>query len=113
MIGQDTDGLYEKLGAFLTAKWSCSKTQHDPDYCAQKYKTSAFKNRGSEGEINMGQRTMELVDFMVKEMKWTMVSCNGGNFGRMGDRREQQLVFRNDEFVQHGEEHIMVELRRR
>ena len=109
--GPDTDGLYEKLGAFLKGKWSCSKIEHDPEYCAQKYKTSAFKGRGSEGENNMGQRTMELVDFMVKEMKWTMVTCNGGNFGPRGDKREQQLVFRNDEFVQNGEEHIMVELR--
>ena len=39
------------------------------------------------------------------------VTCNTGNFGRKGDQREQQLVFRNDEFVQHGVDHIMVELR--
>ena len=33
------------------------------------------------------------------------------NFGLCGDKREQQLVFRNDEHVQHGTDHIMVELR--
>mmetsp|Transcript_56442 Transcript_56442/g.175098 ORF Transcript_56442/g.175098 Transcript_56442/m.175098 type:complete len:880 (-) Transcript_56442:72-2711(-) len=109
--GPDTGGIYGKLGKFLTLKWHCHKYQHDPDYCALKFSTNAFKSRGSEGENNMGMRTMELVDFMVKEMAWTMVTCNGGNFGRRGDKREQQLVFRNDEFVQHGEEHIMVELR--
>ena len=59
----------------------------------------------------MGLRTMELVDFMVKQCQWTMVTCNTGNYGRKGDQREQQLVFRNDEFVQHGVDHLMVELR--
>ena len=30
---------------------------------------------------------------------------------KTGDMREQQLIFRNDEFVQHGLDHIMIELR--
>ena len=54
---------------------------------------------------------MELVDFMVKTCAWTMVTCNGGNYGRTGKLREQQLVFRNDEHVQHGLDHVLVELR--
>ena len=70
-----------------------------------------LKARGEQGENNMGLRTMQLVDFMVKQRKWTMVGCKTGHFGVCGDKREQQLVFRNDEHVQHGTDHIMVELR--
>merc|ERR1719271_481214 len=59
----------------------------------------------------MGQCTMQLVDFMTLQCAWTLIACNGGNFGKRGDLREQQLVFRNDAHVLHGEDHIMVELR--
>ena len=38
----------------------------------------------------MGMRTMELVDFMVKQCAWTLVTCNSGNYGRTGTMREQQ-----------------------
>lgn len=109
--GEDKDSIFEKLGSFFKTAWRASQIQNDPHYCDLKFQTSAFKKRGSEGENNMGLRTMELVDFMVKQCQWTMVTCNTGNYGRKGDQREQQLVFRNDEFVQHGVDHLMVELR--
>eukprot|EP00971_Amphidinium_carterae_P206383 4095765-Amphidinium_carterae.1 len=99
--GANANGIHDRLSSFLQQKWNAFKTQADPDYCDLKYQTAAFRSRGYEGENNMGQRTMELVDFMVKELAWTMVTCNGGNFGFTGSEREQQLVFRNDEFVQH------------
>eukprot|EP00439_Symbiodinium_sp_Y106_P061959 s3343_g9.t1 len=109
--GTNSQDVFEKLSGFFTSKWKATKLKADPNYCELKFGTSAFKSRGSEGENNMGQRTMELVDFMVKECQWTMVTCNGGNFGRTGAKREQQLVFRNDEFIQHGADHLMVEIR--
>ncbi|CAE7459342.1 pme-5, partial [Symbiodinium natans] len=109
--GSNSQEIFDKLGSFFASKWQAKQVKADPDYCDLKYRTDTFKKRGGEGENNMGQRTMELVDFMVKECQWTMVTCNGGNFGRKGDKREQQLIFRNDEFVQHGADHIMVELR--
>lgn len=91
--------------------WGASRVQADPAYCDIKFQTNYFKKRGSEGENNMGLATMQIVDFMVKECAWTMLTCNASNFGCRGDLREQQLVFRNDEHVQHGENHVMVELR--
>mmetsp|Transcript_40343 Transcript_40343/g.94826 ORF Transcript_40343/g.94826 Transcript_40343/m.94826 type:complete len:894 (+) Transcript_40343:102-2783(+) len=109
--GPDTNGIYSKIGDFAKSQWGSSQVQADPLYCDLKFQTRAFQSRGFEGENNMGLRTMELVDFMVKQCQWTLVTCNGGNYGRKGDKREQQLVFRNDEFVQHGADHIMVELR--
>mmetsp|Transcript_53912 Transcript_53912/g.128407 ORF Transcript_53912/g.128407 Transcript_53912/m.128407 type:complete len:891 (+) Transcript_53912:55-2727(+) len=109
--GPDTGGIYGKLTEFAKSQWDAGEIEADPLYCDLKFKTSAFQVRGGEGENNMGLRTMQLVDFMVKQCQWTMVTCNGGNYGRLGDMREQQLVFRKDEFVQHGADHIMVELR--
>lgn len=109
--GPDTNGIYEKLAQWLKQTWKAKRVQADPAYCDLKFSLSAFKKRGSEGENNMGMRTMEIVDFMVQKCAWTMITCNGGNYGRYGDIREQQLVFRDDGHVQHGEDHIMVELR--
>lgn len=109
--GFDTDGIYGKIEDFIRKKWGGSRTTADKDYCDLKFSTSAFKKRGTQGENNMGMKTMELVDFMTKECAWTLLTCTGGNYGLTGSMREQQMVFRNDAFVQHGEQHIMVELR--
>jgi len=111
--GPNKGDIYSKLTNFVQAKWGGSQVQNDPVYCDLKYQTGAFKSRGSEGENNMGLKTMEIVDFMTQQCAWTLITCNGGNYGRKGDKREQQLVFRNDEHVQHGENHVMVELRDR
>merc|ERR1712014_215865 len=86
--GTDDGGIFQRLGEFVQSKWQAKQIDADPEYCDLKFSTSAFKGRGSEGENNMGMRTMELVDFMVKQCQWTMVTCNGGNYGRTGKRRE-------------------------
>lgn len=109
--GANTGGIYEKLANWLKSKWSCSQIRADPVYCDVKFSTNAFQSRGSQGENNMGLRTMEIADFMTKEMAWTLLTCTGGNYGRRGDKREQQMIFRNDEFVHHGDAHLMVEFR--
>eukprot|EP00931_Biecheleriopsis_adriatica_P068054 TRINITY_DN4208_c1_g1_i1.p1 TRINITY_DN4208_c1_g1~~TRINITY_DN4208_c1_g1_i1.p1 ORF type:complete len:1010 (-),score=193.29 TRINITY_DN4208_c1_g1_i1:196-3195(-) len=109
--GADTDGIYGKLESWLKDTWRAKTVKTDPDYCDGKFSCKVFKKRGFEGENNMGMRTMEIVDFMVKQCAWTMITCNGGNYGKHGDIREQQMVFRNDGHVQHGEDHFMVELR--
>eukprot|EP00928_Gymnodinium_smaydae_P089147 TRINITY_DN73148_c0_g1_i1.p1 TRINITY_DN73148_c0_g1~~TRINITY_DN73148_c0_g1_i1.p1 ORF type:complete len:927 (-),score=122.21 TRINITY_DN73148_c0_g1_i1:98-2878(-) len=109
--GPNTDGIHETLAEWFGEKWRAKRTHADEEICDLRFTTDAFKSRGGEGENNMGLRTMELVDFMVKMRAWTMVTCNASNFGRRGDKREQQLVFRNDLHVQHGLQHIIVELR--
>lgn len=107
--GENQDNIFQQLESFFSRRWEADRIDNDPDYCDLKLSTSAFRRRGTEGENDMGQKTMELVDFMVKKCKWTMVTCNSGNYGRKGDYREQQLVFRKDEHVQHGSDHIMIE----
>ena len=109
--GVDSNGIFEKLSEWLEQKWKARRVQADPGYCALKFACDVFRKRGREGENNMGMRTMGIVDFMVQRCAWTMITCNGGNFGRYGDLREQQMVFCDDGHVQHGEDHIMVELR--
>jgi len=109
--GPNTNGIHDKLEQWLKQTWKARRTKADLQYCDVKFRCDAFRKRGNEGENNMGLRTMEIVDFMVKTCAWTMITCNGGNYGRFGDVREQQMVFRDDGHVQHGEDHIMVELR--
>lgn len=107
----ESGGLLQKLDQWFLQKWQASRCANDPNMCDVQYSTMAFKSRGSEGENNMGMRTMEIVDFMTQQCAWTLITCTGGNFGRTGAMREQQMIFRNDEFVQHGENHVMIELR--
>ena len=105
--GANSQDIFEKLSGFFTTKWQANLEEADPDYCNLKFECKNFDCHGWDLENNMGQLTMELVDFMVKECQWTMVTCNGGGLGSM---HQQQLIFRNDEFVQHGADRIMVEL---
>eukprot|EP00971_Amphidinium_carterae_P184867 3670251-Amphidinium_carterae.1 len=70
--GANTNEIHDRLSSFLQNKWNARKLQADPNYCDLKFSTRAFYSRGYEGENNMGQMTMELVDFMVKEWAWTM-----------------------------------------
>ncbi|CAE7362126.1 Tnks [Symbiodinium pilosum] len=99
---------------FVQRRWGGSvvgdRNSHK-DYCDLKFTTSAFKKRGMQGENNLGMKTMEIVDFMTKECAWTLLTCTGGNCGLTGSMREQQMVFRNDAHVQHGDQHLMIELR--
>jgi len=150
VLGANTNGIYAKLTAFFTSSvWSSTSStssgtttapmkQMIPDRRFSDLKfvgEGVFKSRGTQGENNMGQKTMQVVDFMVKGCGWTVITCNGGNCGVDGTNREQQLVFRYDEHCQvgkkdsegshevnrddmiafdgkaHGEEHMMVELR--
>jgi hypothetical protein len=109
--GANTQGIHDKLERWLVETWKATRIGNDPSFCDIKFRCKAFSSRGWEGENNMGLLTMQMVDFMVKSCAWTMIACNGGNFGMRGDVREQQLVFRYDAHVQHGEDHVMVELR--
>lgn len=109
--GANSVDIHESLQAWFETTWGATRIKADPAFCDMKFKCAKFQRRGLEGENNMGMCTMQLVDFMVRTAAWTLIACNGGNFGRRGDLREQQLIFRNDAHVRHGRDHIMVELR--
>ncbi|CAE7208797.1 tank-1 [Symbiodinium sp. CCMP2592] len=108
--GVDSDGIFEKLRSFFQT-WEAKEEDADPGYCDMKFETFALKERGVQGENNMGQKSMEVVAFMVKKCQWSLVSRSNGNYGEGGGMREQQLVFRKDEFIQHGSDHVMIEFR--
>ncbi|CAE7203557.1 tank-1 [Symbiodinium sp. CCMP2592] len=109
--GADSDGIFEKLRSFFQTAWAAKEKDADPGYCDMKFETCALQERGFQGENNMGQKAMEAVDFMVKKCQWSLVSRSNGCFGKSVDMREQQLVFRKDEFIQRGSDHIIVEFR--
>ncbi|OLP89094.1 Poly(ADP-ribose) polymerase pme-5 [Symbiodinium microadriaticum] len=109
--GVDSDGVFEKLRSFFRTAWVAKEKDADPSYCNMKFETHTLQTRGVQGENNMGQKAMQVVDFMVKKCQWSLVSRSNGNFGKNGEMRESQMVFRKDEFIQHGSDHIMVEFR--
>lgn len=77
--GENQNGIFEKLAGFFKSAWRAEQIKNDPDYCDLKFHTSAFKGRGTEGENNIGLVTMQLVDFMVKQCQWTMVTCDSAS----------------------------------
>merc|ERR1719498_1036777 len=71
-----------------------------------------FKERGTSGENNLGQLTIQVCDEVVKLLPgWSLVTMNGGNYGEGGSHREQQLVFREDNHPLGDAPHLMVEMR--
>eukprot|EP00931_Biecheleriopsis_adriatica_P043346 TRINITY_DN24783_c0_g1_i1.p1 TRINITY_DN24783_c0_g1~~TRINITY_DN24783_c0_g1_i1.p1 ORF type:complete len:777 (+),score=143.89 TRINITY_DN24783_c0_g1_i1:227-2557(+) len=101
----------QDLDTWLDKNWRASRVEADPHFCDRKYRCSAFKKRGSEGENNLGLCAMKLIEHLVKTGGWKMIACNAGNFGRRGDKREQQLVLRYDGRAAQADDHLLVELR--
>jgi len=60
-----------------------------------RYLTDCFLGRGFT-DNNLGCWTMRMCDFMVDHLGWSFIVCNVCNLGQVGNRREQQLVFRFD-----------------
>jgi len=111
IYGPNTQNVYDHLHGWLEKNWHAKSVPADPDFCNRKYKCSAFKKRGSEGENNMGLCAMKLMDFLNKGCHWKMIACNASNFGRLGDQREQQIAIRFDDFKHKDCDHVLVELR--
>ncbi|CAJ1409321.1 unnamed protein product [Effrenium voratum] len=111
VYGPNTQNVYGQLDQWLANNWKGRAVPADPAFCDRKYQVSAFKKRGSEGENNMGLCAMKLVDFLNKGCHWKMVACTASNFGRLGDKREQQIVLRYDDFKHQDCDHLLVELR--
>lgn len=109
--GTDADGIHTALDKWFTSQLQSSSVDADVSYCDKKYECKAFRQRGTEGENNMGALVVQVVDFMVQQSGWTLVTSNSGNYGRFGDMREAQLVFRQDAHVQRGAKHVLVEFR--
>jgi len=111
VFGPNTKNIYDELHHWLVKNWHAQAVPADPNFCDRKYKCTAFKKRGSEGENNMGLCAMKLVDFLNKGCHWKMIACNASNFGRLGDQREQQIAVRFDDFKHQDRTHVLVELR--
>ena len=66
---------------------------------------------GEEGLNNMGLATMQLIDFMCNELNWTLGVVNGGNVGKTGEIREQQIIFKAPHPMNAVVPHVLIELR--
>ncbi|CAK9020501.1 unnamed protein product, partial [Durusdinium trenchii] len=111
IYGPNTQNVYGHLQDWLEKHWHAKSIPADPHFCDRKFKCTAFRKRGSEGENNMGLCATKLVDFLNKVCHWKMIACNASNFGRFGDQREQQIAIRYDDFKHKDCVHVLVELR--
>lgn len=106
-------GLAE-LEEFFTNQFRAKRVEGLEGFCDRYYKTGqdVFKERGKQGENNLGLLTTQLCDAVVRILPgWSLVTCNGGNYGEEGNHREQQLVFRWDNHPLQAAPHLLVELR--
>lgn len=118
ICGKDEYGVYRALDRWLTSTWSCKKLDAGDlsedtmvPFCDALYEWKTFRTQGEEGLSNMGQATMQLVDFMANELGWTLGVVNGGNVGKCGQIREQQVIFKAPHPMNCVVPHVMIELR--
>ncbi|CAE8600837.1 unnamed protein product [Polarella glacialis] len=64
-----------------------------------------------EGENNMGKLSMMVINFMTNQCGWGLQLVDGGNLGRDGSIREQQIKFKATHPLNLIAPHLMIELR--
>lgn len=118
ICGKDEYGVYAALDEYLTSDWQCRKlnagdlSEDTPvPFCDVMYRWKGFRAQSRDGLNNMGLATMRLVDFMCKKLSWTLGVINGGNVGKRGEIREQQIIFKAPHPMNLVAHHVMVELR--
>jgi len=118
VCGKDEYGVYTALEEWLIHTWGCKKLDagdlnlNTPlPFSDQLYEWKGFKMKGTDGTTNMGLATMQLVEFMTNDLSWTLGVINGGNVGRKGEIREQQIIFKQPHPMNLVAPCCMVELR--
>mmetsp|Transcript_84461 Transcript_84461/g.196356 ORF Transcript_84461/g.196356 Transcript_84461/m.196356 type:complete len:879 (-) Transcript_84461:139-2775(-) len=119
LCGKDEYGVYSALHDWLVDTWGCEQLESGDlsddtqlPFSDRTYKWGGFKtDENSEGTTNMGLVTMQLVDFMCNKQGWTLGVVNGGNVGKIGEIREQQVIFKCPHPMNLAVPHFMVELR--
>lgn len=118
VCGKDEYGVYAALDEWLLATWGCEKLDSGDlsedtmvPFCDALYSWNTFKAIGNEGTNNMGLATMQLVEFMAGKLTWTLGVVNGGNVGKHGEIREQQIIFKAPHPMNYVAPHMMIELR--
>jgi len=118
VCGKDEYGVFHYLEEFLLGQWRCKKldagdlSDDTPlPFCDALFKWEGFMVQGSDGTNNMGLATMQLVDFMCGKLSWTLGVINGGNVGKAGEIREQQVIFKAPHPMNMEAAHVMIELR--
>jgi hypothetical protein len=118
VCGKDEYGVYLHLEEWLLTHMRCTKldagdlSDDTPlPFCDALYKWEGFMTIAKDGTNNMGLATMQLVDFMCGKLSWTLGVINGGNVGKAGEIREQQVIFKAPHPMNMQAPHIMIELR--
>jgi hypothetical protein len=109
----DHCGILQDLEDFFQSEFKAERISDHEEYCDAAYKCAdgIFRERGREGENNMGKMIPKVCDFIGRLPGWNLVSLNGGNYGDAGTHRKQQLVFRSDNHPLQDQPHLLVELR--
>lgn len=118
ICGKDEYGVYQSLHEWLLSSMRCVKLDAGDlrddtplPFCDGLYKWDGFMVDSADGTNNMGLCTMQLVDFMCGKLCWTLGVINGGNVGKSGEIREQQIIFKAPHPMNMEAQHLMIELR--
>jgi len=118
VCGKDEYGVYHALNDWALSTMKCKKLDAgtlDDDtplpFCDALYQWDGFMVDSADGTNNMGLATMQLVEFMCRKLCWTLGVINGGNVGKSGEIREQQIIFKAPHPMNMVAHHLMIELR--
>jgi hypothetical protein len=103
----------QDLEEYFESEFGAKRIAGHEEFCDAMFKCAdgVFKERGKQGENNMGMLIPKVCDFIGRLPGWNLVSLNGGNYGETGTHREQQMVFRWDNHPLQDQPHLLVELR--
>lgn len=118
ICGKDEYGVYHALDEWLTSHWGCKMLDGGDlnddmpvPFCDALYRWEGYRAVGANGMSNMGLCSMHLVDFMTNQLSWTLGVINGGNVGKEGEIREQQIIFKAPHPMNLVSPHVLIELR--
>lgn len=117
ICGKDEYGVYKAFNEWVLGTMRCTKLDAGDmrddtplPFCDGLYKWNGFMVK-EDGTNNMGLATMQLVEFMCRNLSWTLGVINGGNVGKSGEIREQQIIFKAPHPMNMEAHHLMIELR--
>lgn len=90
--------ILTNLDSYFYSRFQAEILEGHETFCDRYYKAGDGVFRGEAGtlESNFGLLSTEVADKVVSYDGWSLVACNGGNYGETGEHSEVQFVFRRD-----------------
>jgi len=111
---RDADFL-DKVDEFIMERFRAEKVEDHEEFCDRYYKAAdgVFMGSGASLDNNFGLLVTDVCDRIAAFKGWSLVACNGGNYGQSSEHQEEQLVFRRDEHPLGDATYLMIVINQR